>query len=79
MPAAVLGVPLSVIAFGLVSTGAPAAADLPGIALAALVSLGVGAVLGPEAPLIAPLRLPMTSVLLATPLLGREGLTVMPW
>ncbi|MFJ2026594.1 chloride channel protein [Streptomyces sp. NPDC087897] len=38
---------------GLVSTGAPAAVDLPGIALAALVSLGVGAVLGPEAPLIA--------------------------
>ncbi|MCQ1578461.1 chloride channel protein [Streptomyces parvus] len=38
---------------GLVSTGAPPAADLPGIVLAALVSLGVGAVLGPEAPLIA--------------------------
>lgn len=38
---------------GLVSTGAPAAAELPGIALAALASLGVGAVLGPEAPLIA--------------------------
>lgn len=35
------------------STGAPAAAELPGIALAALASLGVGAVLGPEAPLIA--------------------------
>ncbi len=38
---------------GLVSTGPPPAADLPGIVLAALVSLGVGAVLGPEAPLIA--------------------------
>lgn len=38
---------------GLVSTGAPSAADLPGIAIAALVSLGLGAVLGPEAPLIA--------------------------
>ncbi len=33
--------------------GAPAARDLPGIALAALVTLGLGAVLGPEAPLIA--------------------------
>ncbi|WP_393055008.1 chloride channel protein [Streptomyces sp. LN549] len=38
---------------GLVSTGAPTAAQLPGIALAALASLGLGAVLGPEAPLIA--------------------------
>ncbi|MCM2415545.1 chloride channel protein [Streptomyces sp. RKAG290] len=38
---------------GLVSSGAPSAAELPGIALAALVSLGLGAVLGPEAPLIA--------------------------
>ncbi|WP_327365996.1 chloride channel protein [Streptomyces sp. NBC_01217] len=38
---------------GLMNTGAPAAVELPGIALAALVSLGVGAVLGPEAPLIA--------------------------
>ncbi|MER6120075.1 chloride channel protein [Streptomyces sp. NPDC001743] len=38
---------------GLVTTGPPAAAHLPGIALAALASLGLGAVLGPEAPLIA--------------------------
>ncbi|MFD7745953.1 chloride channel protein [Streptomyces sp. NPDC059698] len=38
---------------GLVSTGAPAPVDLPGVVLAALVSLGAGAVLGPEAPLIA--------------------------
>ncbi|MEU1491801.1 chloride channel protein [Streptomyces sp. NPDC005776] len=38
---------------GLVSTGAPSAAQLPGIALAAIASLGLGAVLGPEAPLIA--------------------------
>ncbi|CAM5631351.1 chloride channel protein [Streptomyces atroolivaceus] len=38
---------------GFVNTGAPAAAELPGIALAALASLGLGAVLGPEAPLIA--------------------------
>ncbi|MFC8595262.1 chloride channel protein [Streptomyces atroolivaceus] len=38
---------------GFVNTGAPTAAELPGIALAALASLGLGAVLGPEAPLIA--------------------------
>ncbi|MFC9755102.1 chloride channel protein [Streptomyces sp. NPDC056921] len=38
---------------GMVSTGAPSAVELPGIALAALASLGLGAVLGPEAPLIA--------------------------
>ncbi|MEU0303435.1 chloride channel protein [Streptomyces sp. NPDC006175] len=38
---------------GFVNTGAPAAAELPGVALAALASLGLGAVLGPEAPLIA--------------------------
>ncbi|WP_326764222.1 chloride channel protein [Streptomyces sp. NBC_01591] len=38
---------------GMVSTGAPSAVELPGVALAALASLGVGAVLGPEAPLIA--------------------------
>lgn len=38
---------------GLASTGAPSAAALPGIALAALASLGLGVVLGPEAPLIA--------------------------
>ncbi|MFD9540269.1 chloride channel protein [Streptomyces sp. NPDC060022] len=38
---------------GLVNTGAPTAAELPGVALAALASLGLGAVVGPEAPLIA--------------------------
>ncbi|MEU9058385.1 chloride channel protein [Streptomyces sp. NPDC048430] len=38
---------------GFVNTGAPTAAELPGVALAALASLGLGAVLGPEAPLIA--------------------------
>ncbi|WP_413754035.1 chloride channel protein [Streptomyces sp. R-74717] len=38
---------------GLMNTGAPSAVELPGIAFAALASLGVGAVLGPEAPLIA--------------------------
>jgi len=34
-------------------SGAPRAAELPGIALAALASIGLGAVIGPEAPLIA--------------------------
>ncbi|MEU0133219.1 chloride channel protein [Streptomyces sp. NPDC006296] len=38
---------------GFANTGAPTAAQLPGIALAALASLGLGVVLGPEAPLIA--------------------------
>ncbi|MEU5208484.1 chloride channel protein [Streptomyces sp. NPDC020742] len=38
---------------GLSVGGAPALAALPGIVLAALASLGLGAVLGPEAPLIA--------------------------
>ncbi|MFH8475813.1 chloride channel protein [Streptomyces sp. NPDC018000] len=38
---------------GRMKTGAPTAVELPGIALAALASLGAGAVLGPEAPLIA--------------------------
>ncbi|MER5554656.1 chloride channel protein [Streptomyces sp. NPDC002793] len=38
---------------GAVHEGAPAASELPGVALAALASLGLGAVLGPEAPLIA--------------------------
>ncbi|MFD5141010.1 chloride channel protein [Streptomyces sp. NPDC058378] len=38
---------------GMSHGGAPAAAELPGIALAALTSLALGAVLGPEAPLIA--------------------------
>ncbi|MFF3615348.1 chloride channel protein [Streptomyces sp. NPDC002580] len=38
---------------GLVTKGAPLAAELPGIALAAVTSLAAGAVIGPEAPLIA--------------------------
>ncbi|MGW0791997.1 chloride channel protein [Streptomyces sp. NPDC002911] len=38
---------------GMSHAGPPAAVELPGIALAALASLGLGAVLGPEAPLIA--------------------------
>ncbi|MFH9469085.1 chloride channel protein [Streptomyces clavifer] len=38
---------------GMAHSGPPAASELPGIALAALASLGLGAVLGPEAPLIA--------------------------
>ncbi|MFD9291959.1 chloride channel protein [Streptomyces sp. NPDC060030] len=38
---------------GFKNTGAPTAAELPSVALAALASLGLGAVLGPEAPLIA--------------------------
>nr|WP_319653986.1 chloride channel protein [Streptomyces sp. NE06-03E] len=38
---------------GMSHEGAPASAELPGIALAALTSLALGAVLGPEAPLIA--------------------------
>ncbi|MEV6164597.1 chloride channel protein [Streptomyces sp. NPDC052052] len=38
---------------GHMNTGAPAASELPGIVCAAIISLGLGAVLGPEAPLIA--------------------------
>jgi H+/Cl- antiporter ClcA len=38
---------------GLAAGGTPTAAELPGVALAALAALGLGAVLGPEAPLIA--------------------------
>ncbi|WP_373311259.1 chloride channel protein [Kitasatospora indigofera] len=38
---------------GLNTKGAPPAADLPGILLAAVFSLSLGAVVGPEAPLIA--------------------------
>ncbi|MGW1086035.1 chloride channel protein [Streptomyces sp. NPDC002596] len=38
---------------GLALAGPPPAVELPGIAIAALASLGAGAVLGPEAPLIA--------------------------
>ncbi|MGW3691295.1 chloride channel protein [Streptomyces sp. NPDC005125] len=38
---------------GMKTTGAPTAVELPGIVIASLASLGIGAVLGPEAPLIA--------------------------
>jgi H+/Cl- antiporter ClcA len=38
---------------GLVATGAPSPAELPGVVLAALAGLSLGVVLGPEAPLIA--------------------------
>jgi H+/Cl- antiporter ClcA len=38
---------------GLSTKGAPGPAELPGVILAALATLGLGAVLGPEAPLIA--------------------------
>lgn len=38
---------------GMALTGIPPAVELPGVAIAALASLGAGAVLGPEAPLIA--------------------------
>ncbi|WP_234322849.1 chloride channel protein [Streptomyces sp. NRRL S-350] len=37
---------------GLSTTGAPSAVELPGVFLAALATLSLGAVLGPEAPLI---------------------------
>ncbi|MER8187848.1 chloride channel protein [Kitasatospora sp. NPDC094015] len=40
-------------AHGLSTTGATRPVDIPGVALAALASLGAGAVIGPEAPLIA--------------------------
>jgi chloride channel protein, CIC family len=41
-------------AFGFVTGGGPASGrELPGITLAALTTLSLGAVLGPEAPLIA--------------------------
>ena len=38
---------------GLQPSGTPVAAYLPGVALAAMASIGLGAVIGPEAPLIA--------------------------
>ncbi|MEZ0070500.1 H+/Cl- antiporter ClcA [Streptacidiphilus sp. MAP12-20] len=40
-------------AHGFVASGPTPTADLPGVALAAVVSLSLGAVIGPEAPLIA--------------------------
>ncbi|GGR08080.1 chloride channel protein [Streptomyces netropsis] len=46
--------------------------ELPGLTLTAGFAMGVGAMA------VAMLKLPMTSVLLATLLLGSEGLTVMP-
>jgi H+/Cl- antiporter ClcA len=42
-----------VAAHGLAAGGAPDLANLPGILLAAVASIGLGAVLGPEAPLLA--------------------------
>lgn len=38
---------------GLNTSGVPSAVELPGVLIAALATLGLGAVLGPEAPLIA--------------------------
>jgi H+/Cl- antiporter ClcA len=49
--AAILRVPISTAAYGFLR--APSPVDLPGVVAAALASLGRGAVLGPEAPLIA--------------------------
>jgi H+/Cl- antiporter ClcA len=40
-------------AFGLAAGGPPAPAELPGILLAGIASIGLGVVVGPEAPLIA--------------------------
>ncbi|MBQ1088080.1 chloride channel protein [Streptomyces sp. B93] len=54
------------------AAGGIALSHLPGLTLAAGFAMGVGAMA------VAMLRLPLTSVLLATLLLGREGLTVMP-
>lgn len=54
------------------AVGGVALSHLPGLPLTAGFAMGVGAMC------VAMLRLPMTSVLLATLLLGREGLTVMP-
>ncbi|MCZ4122336.1 chloride channel protein [Streptomyces sp. H39-S7] len=54
------------------ATGGLALAHLPGLDVTSGFAMGVGAMC------VAMLKLPMTSVLLATLLLGREGLTVMP-
>jgi H+/Cl- antiporter ClcA len=40
-------------AYGLAASGPPAAAELPGLILAGMASIGLGVVIGPEAPLIA--------------------------
>ena len=49
-----------------------AAADLPGLSLVPAVAMGIGAMCA------AMLGLPLTSTLLATVLLGTDGLNVMP-
>jgi H+/Cl- antiporter ClcA len=49
-----------------------AAADLPGLSLVPAVAMGIGAMSA------AMLGLPLTSTLLATVLLGTDGLNVMP-
>ncbi|MGW9431867.1 chloride channel protein [Streptomyces decoyicus] len=54
------------------AAGGVVLSHLPGLSLTAAFAMGVGAMC------VAMLRLPMISVLLATLLLGRSGLTVMP-
>ncbi|WP_435602080.1 chloride channel protein [Streptomyces sp. bgisy130] len=54
------------------AAGGVALSHLPGLSLTAAFAMGVGAMC------VGMLRLPMTSVLLATLLLGKSGLTVMP-
>jgi H+/Cl- antiporter ClcA len=54
------------------ATGGILLSHLPGLSLVAAFAAGVGAMSA------AMLRLPLTSVLLATLLLGKQGLTVMP-
>ncbi|TXC98323.1 chloride channel protein [Streptomyces sp. ISID311] len=54
------------------AAGGVVLSHLPGLSLTAAFAMGVGAMC------VAMLKLPMTSVLLATLLLGRPGLTVMP-
>ncbi|GAB7035151.1 chloride channel protein [Streptomyces sp. NPDC021749] len=53
-------------------TGGVVLSHLPGLSLTPAFAMGVGAMA------VAMLRLPMTSVLMATLLMGRSGLTVMP-
>ncbi|MFD8546539.1 chloride channel protein [Streptomyces sp. NPDC059649] len=53
-------------------SGGVVLSHLPGLSLTPAFAMGVGAMA------VAMLRLPMTSVLMATLLLGRDGLTVMP-
>jgi H+/Cl- antiporter ClcA len=54
------------------AAGGIALSHLPGLGVTAGLAMGVGAMSA------AMLKLPMTSLLLATLLLGKEGLTVMP-